>query len=740
MSPALLALALPLAGGPALAAGDPGGALSASTLQAAVLAFHRDGLGDVGGRRTARLFDEACTAGHALACSAETWSTGPLSAAVGPASAACGQGDGVGCVIAGWAHEAAGDPGPAATAYAAGCAGGQPRACAEQARLAGDGAALARACEAGLGTACSARAALAPAPEDAARWLDLGCDRTDAESCTARAELALRHPDLALPEDALHQLLEQSCKQGHARACHHWGTAHLGWGLGLDRSTITGVDPLVRACDLGLARACGEAGGELVRGRAGGHRVDQGRRVLAQGCEAGDGPACFTLASTVLALQAHGETADPAPLARQACALGAPGACGWLGLAQATGLLGGAPDPAAASATLTAACDAQDADACAILATVRATADDAEGARRARQQACAAGHHGACADLARPPAPAALVRAPATDRPVPKKAAVPPGLGVLRALDARDHALAICARDPGPACGIDLAAQLLTDDARRLGPMPARAGFLAGVCTPVAPSACLAAGQALSAAGDPAGAATALRTGCGPEGLGPLACTALVETLGAAVPTLDDQVALCHGGHPAHCADAAKGLAAGGDAAGATAAAAAGCAAGDKAACKVHKKQTGGPPAAGAGPLASHLPAAAEAPPPAVVLLDAGGTGPGPGATAADDAAVVEGAHPALMACSQDARLSSAMWTQPVEARITLAENQPEPTAVVLRLPGGGPPGLADCATAVLSELRFPAGAARVLSHAATLVQQPPALPPVDPDAHHHHH
>lgn len=754
-----------------LAAPAHAGDLRASALEAARLEFHRDGIGDASGQRTARLYDEACAAGHALSCGASQWRGGGLAAAAAPAGAACAQGDGVGCVIAGWAALDSGDEATALARFSAGCTAGTVRACVEEARLERDRGALEAACEAGQGVACLARAALAPETAaghlDALAWLDRGCARTDPASCFARAQLAAAEalevePDHAghevhgphsdhgthsdhghepMPEQTLRQLYAQSCKQGHAAACRVWGHAHLSWGLGLDRSTISGIDPLVRACDLGLVLACGEAGGELVRGRAGNHRVEQGLRILDQGCTGGDGASCATLATAVhaltlaktpLDLSAH----DAPALAQRACELGHPGACGWLAISHHLGLSTGTPDPAGARALAEAHCP-QDADACDVLGLLQSEAGASPTA--AWEQACAGGSHLACVRLAAPenavhsPTPSQRPLVP-SDRPT--KPLVPEGLAVLRALDAESHAAALCRRGLSPVCLQDATARLLPMDPRELDlsggeqwlPLLERSCASLDTNASHDTKACLVAAQLHDRAGRGSDAVARWAAACQPRGLGHLACEALDRAAETTPLPPEAEAALCLAGRTAHCAGAARSRP---DAPQAALLAATGCSAGDKAACKLVKKLTG-------APFSGEVPAVMVAaldqaePPPLPEVLVWGGLS----ASAADTLAA---ARPALRSCVARSRAAQGMWTTTVELRLEV-DAAGQPGALVLRLPAAEAPDVGACMEAVVAALRFPQGGAGSLSARLRFVQEPPELPDVEPAEHHHAH
>lgn len=741
------------------------GDLSASALEAARLEFHRDGVGDASGQRTARLYEEACAAGHALSCGAPGWREGGIKAASGPAGEACATGDGIGCVIAGWAALDNGATAAARTRFATGCAAGLPRACVEVARLDADTAALEAACNQGLGVACLARAELAPETEaghlTALEWLDRGCARTDPASCFARAQIAAAdalpadalyadasdghdhssshdqhaHAHAPLREDELRQLYAQSCKQGHAAACRVWGHAHLSWGLGLDRSTISGIDPLVRACDLGLAVACSEAGGELVRGRAGNHRVEQGLRVLDQGCAAGDGASCATMATAVQALALAKTsldlTAHSAPaLAERACTLGHPGACGWLGITHHLGLSTGTPDPQGAVDLVEQHCP-QDADACDVLGLLQAEAGASPQA--AWEQACAGGSHLACVRLAAPES--AVHTNVESQRPLvpterPTKPLVPEGLAVLRALDAEDHAAALCRRGLTAACLQDSAARLLPMDPRELDLSDGDRWLhvLERACAAHHTTACIVAGQLHEAAGRLSEAVARWTGACQPRGLGHLACEALEGAAASAPLPPEAEAALCLAGHTERCAVAARSLP---DDSRAALVAATGCSAGDKAACKTVKKLTGAPFSGEVPPVM--VPALDQAePPPLPEALAWGGLSP----SAADTLAA---ARPALRACVARARAAQGMWATTVELRLEV-DPSGRPGAPVLRLPAGEAPEVGACMEAVIAGLRFPQGGSGSLSARLRFEQQPPELPEVEPAEHHHAH
>ena len=713
------------------------GSLAASALEAARLEFHRDGIGDATGQRTARLYKEACQSGHALSCQAPSWREGGLSAAAIPARTACESGDGIGCLVAGWAAlEAQEDE--AQGWFARGCEAGLPRACAEEARLSNNAAALEAACTEGLGMACAARAALAPETEaghhEALHWLELGCARTDPASCFARAELALRDPHHALPEAELQQLYSQSCKQGHAPSCRTWAHAHLSWGLGLDRSTITGIDPLVRACDLGDVRACGEAGGELVRGRAGNHRVEQGLRILQLGCSGGDGSSCATLATTATALSLaktelpHLEL-DASALAERACELRHPGACGWLGLQRWLGLAGGTPDAAAAEELLRESCP-KDPDSCDVLGLIQSVRGAAPGP--AWEQACAGGVHLACVRLAAPDhAVHTVLMEP---RPVepdarPAQALVPEGLAVLRAIDARDHAAALCRRGLTPTCRADATAQLLPMDPRELDLRRGAAWLplLEGACEDGQTKACLVEAALHRESGQEAAAVEAWTGACVPRGLGHLACEALEQQVHGSLPAAAE-AALCLAGRTERCAYAAKALGSGELA---ETAAAAGCAAADRAACKAFKK-IAGEEFSGPAPLPTRPAAQNPEPEPLPEAVVLGGLSP----SAVD---TFEAAEPALRACVAAGYAARGMWEWEADLRVEVG-SAGQVLASTVRPRSAAEPGVVACMDDVIGTLRFPGGGAGVLSARLHVVQQPPELPEVEPAEHHHHH
>jgi len=166
----------------------------------------------------------------------------------------------------------------------------------------------------------------------------------------------------------------KACDEHRGNACKVWvRTLHVGcdanmagdcWTLGqaLAQGVATTRDPaeagksVARACDLGLAEACGG-----LQAYAG---TEVGRATLERSCDRGDGASCFIAGSVWhLGRAVTRDDARAVALFDKSCAAGWPRGCARLGESYAFGE-GVAKDPARALSLFEKACDRQYGPAC----------------------------------------------------------------------------------------------------------------------------------------------------------------------------------------------------------------------------------------------------------------------------------------------------------------------------------------------------------------------------------------
>jgi TPR repeat protein len=157
-------------------------------------------------------------------------------------------------------------------------------------------------------------------PKTALPRLDKMCRDGESRACGHLGELLLR--GLGKPEDApvAEDLLAKACDKGFGRACSNLasavykkafqreqakalslrgcqlgdaaGCAYLGDLYASSGDTMRGAVYLAKACEAGLAHACGGQGLILVESNADPKR---GRALLQRACDAGDARSCQAL-------------------------------------------------------------------------------------------------------------------------------------------------------------------------------------------------------------------------------------------------------------------------------------------------------------------------------------------------------------------------------------------------------------------------------------------------------------
>ncbi|MCA9608545.1 MAG: SEL1-like repeat protein [Myxococcales bacterium] len=308
--------------------------------------------------RAAQLFDRGCTHGDLVGCVnlAVLAEDGrgvarDLPRALELSRRACEGGEMLGCNNLGLLHERG---------------HGVPRNLANAARE------FRRACEGDLQVGCvnlgvrllEGRGGV---DRDVARAVTLfqtACEADELYGCT---RLGLLHRDgsgVRLDERRARQLFTRACDGGDLRGCNSLGHAMQN-GLGGPTDVDGGARLFETACQRVLAEACTSYGVALLTGHGAPRHPGRARETFQRACERGDLLGCNNLGS--LLETGRGVRRDPYEAVRLyqlACEGGEARACFNLGRAHERGLLGAAPNLAAAQGLYRRACEMGYTSAC----------------------------------------------------------------------------------------------------------------------------------------------------------------------------------------------------------------------------------------------------------------------------------------------------------------------------------------------------------------------------------------
>lgn len=174
-----------------------------------------------------------------------------------------------------------------------------PHACTALEAITGDASVLVPACQQGDGRACRKWAQSAEDPEILRFRTSLGCDGGDAESCLG---FAASYADRIVDDDELPDPAD-----AQARGARHAA--------------------IVRACALGNATGCTEAGFDRAQGRGVPIDLRAAHDDFWRACGLGDGAGCAALAEAILDGDTDAFGLEPRKLFDLGCNLGNPSSC-----------------------------------------------------------------------------------------------------------------------------------------------------------------------------------------------------------------------------------------------------------------------------------------------------------------------------------------------------------------------------------------------------------------------------
>ena len=293
----------------------------------------------------AQRFQEACERGYSPACRRNSWFDGrdaSLEAAADTLLPSCESGDPVACIITGWYYEELAKEARseavrlrqikrAALNYKLYCEEGYAPACHDYARVmyevpslgADPRAAIKRwqdACIEGVAASCDQLAklylsggpAVRPDRRKALDYARRACDAGFPEGCATKGSIEGKDWDVAT-FDAYYGDL---CDQGHRDSC--WSLARTYFdGIHPEPSEGRAQELFAKACDLGHARACFEAGRHFGEGQD----TDDAKAsaYYRRACELGAAAGCDAYVDMVLSGRATGSVKEDAEAFDVAC-------------------------------------------------------------------------------------------------------------------------------------------------------------------------------------------------------------------------------------------------------------------------------------------------------------------------------------------------------------------------------------------------------------------------------------
>jgi TPR repeat protein len=158
-------------------------------------------------------------------------------------------------------------------------------------------------------------------------------------------------------------------------------------------------DAFVKACELGIADGCAQAGTDLITGIGVDEDVAKGRAMLDRACTAGSGLSCYNVAVSTRdgTFGATKDTKAAFALFEKGCTVGFAAACTEQAMALYDGI-GATKDRAKATTIATRACEAK-AVQCYFLAELQQKAKKLPEARALYDKACGAGSAVACHNI-----------------------------------------------------------------------------------------------------------------------------------------------------------------------------------------------------------------------------------------------------------------------------------------------------------------------------------------------------
>ncbi len=225
------------------------------------------------------------------------------------------------------------------------------------------------ACEAGYAPVCDPgqwRPEGTPDLATAADWFAPLCDAGDAHACVVVGWAATQ-----LPEDASSRSYEdgatafqRACDQGLARACGERGELYRGLDGRAEAKPDLAHELLQAACEAGSGNACSMLGLMWEKAEFGESVPERAQEAYQAGCELGDARGCGELGQGHL--QQRWPNPNPAEglsLLESGCVAGSAHSCNWLGHFLATGNIGG-QDSARAAHFYLRSCDLGNASGC----------------------------------------------------------------------------------------------------------------------------------------------------------------------------------------------------------------------------------------------------------------------------------------------------------------------------------------------------------------------------------------
>ena len=131
-------------------------------------------------------------------------------------------------------------------------------------------------------------------PAKASRLFGLACDKGDTDSCL---RLGADHEVSKDPADAA-AYYQAACNLGAGQGCGQLAALHQEGALDGFKAFATAASLHSRACDLGWGKSCAAAGHIVSEGRGVARDLDAGRKLFAEGCDAGDQDSCASLGRT----------------------------------------------------------------------------------------------------------------------------------------------------------------------------------------------------------------------------------------------------------------------------------------------------------------------------------------------------------------------------------------------------------------------------------------------------------
>ena len=165
------------------------------------------------------------------------------------------------------------------------------------------------------------------------KYLEAACKDGDKDACKF-AKMMRSYTG----ENSTANLIKK-CEKGHARSCGEVGWRHYKGNRGTDKNGLKAVTYFTKGCDGKYAGACGMLGLVYEKGVKGVPKnATLSRRYYRKGCDGGVPVACVNLASELLlSRKDEAQVKEGATLLRTWCNKRRGRACKWLGVAYKKG-------------------------------------------------------------------------------------------------------------------------------------------------------------------------------------------------------------------------------------------------------------------------------------------------------------------------------------------------------------------------------------------------------------------